>query len=125
MLNQKNGYLAAILTEDSQKKLASLAVHPEIYAHHITIAFKPTEEIWKKYEDMIGQELEVEIIGIAEDENCQAALVFGCPSENENPHITISCQPGIKPVYSNDLLNKVAVEPHEMTLRVKIEFIPF
>lgn len=95
------------MTEESHRLLLAKVPprHPFVHAHHMTVAFNPTIERMEHYRPMIGQELRLKVIGVAEDEKGQAVRVEG-PSENANPHITISCADGVPAKYSNDLLSK-------------------
>jgi len=76
--------------------------HDKIFAHHSTIAFKPANLDGIN----IGQKSLVKIVGRAFDEKGDALLVENQKSTNENPHITLSCAEGVKPVYSNELIKK-------------------
>jgi hypothetical protein len=76
--------------------------HKKVFGHHSTIAFKP-----QSLEGIeVGKKSLMKIIGRAFDEKGDALLVENEKSNNENPHITLSCADGISPVYSNELLKK-------------------
>lgn len=101
----RNGYFAAVLTEKAQRKLAAAAKHPQVYCHHVTLAYRPTEEQYEKYAPLLGTTVFVDIEEMREDEKGQAASVrLAIPCENIHPHVTISCADGIPAVYSNALL---------------------
>ena len=126
------GYLAVVLTPESRTELLQQvpAKHANVFAHHLTIAFKPDESVYSKYANLVGETTKMTITGEASDEQGQAVLVEG-PSENPNPHITISCAPGVKPAYSNTLLQQqrhgqvhfLRLEP--FTVYGQVQFIPF
>jgi len=118
------GYFAAVLTTDSSEALKRLAVHPDIYAHHVTLAYLPDAATYAKYAPRLGEQINIKVIGLADDGKAQAAVVE-TESENDNPHITISCEPGVKPVYSNEMLKKTPIKSAKMDLKANIEFIQF
>jgi hypothetical protein len=121
----ENGYIAAVLTEESADLLKELAIHPEIYCHHLTIVYKPTEEHWQKYGHLIGQNIKLEIVGVGFSDKAQAALVKGCPTENEFPHITISCARNTPPKDSMEIFKKNKIIDLNFQLDAEIKFIPF
>lgn len=126
---QKQGYVAILLSKQSAAVLQGLAVHARVYSHHLTLAFKPSEELWRAhYRDLIGQPIELPVIGIASDEKGQAALVQlpeGVHCTNEHPHVTVSCAEGTKPFYSNKLLNNQRCTAHTATLQGTVTFVSF
>lgn len=95
-------YNAIVLTEASIHRLKAMfpPKHENEFYHHVTINFGK-----KEFPQNHGEELTFEIVGYAEDEKGQAAVV-NAPSENEIPHITLTCADGVKPSYSNKLLQK-------------------
>ncbi len=98
-------YIAAFLTEESHKKLLEFlpAKYPNIYAHHVTLHYKPTHSDLSRYQ--IGQKVMLKITAFAEDDKAQACVIeTDIPSQNKHPHITLSTAEGIEPVYSNELL---------------------
>jgi hypothetical protein len=107
-------YTGVFLDESSHKALLDWwgehtdtpTLHGKVWAHHMTIKFKPTAEELEA--TPIGQKVKLRVIGWAADEKGQAVLVApeGISSSNEHPHITISTAPGTSPVYSNSLLGK-------------------
>lgn len=106
-----------ILDGSSRAQLLSSfpPMHPNVFAHHITVAFKPSVEQAARLAEECGREVDINIAGEASDENCQAVLVSGVDSNNKMPHITISCADGVKPVYSNELLEKTP--KHELVMQ--------
>jgi hypothetical protein len=105
-------FTAVVLDEASREKLlgwwvkhTGVPLHGRIFAHHMTIKFKPTpEEIVAG--PVIGSGVALKVTGWAADERGQAVLVNpgGVVSTNAHPHISISTAPGTSPVYSNELL---------------------
>jgi len=113
LAEKKPTYTGVFLDESSHKALldwwgkhTNTELHPKIWAHHMTIKFKPSEEELES--TPVGKKVHLKVIGWAADEKGQAVLVApqGVQSANKNPHITISTAPGTAPVYSNDLLEK-------------------
>ena len=120
-----NGYIAAVLTPESQERLKKFALYPTIYAHHLTLAYRPSRTVWEKYQDLIGKKIVLHVTGLLIDSKAQAAIVTGCPSENEHPHITISCAEGIPPKYSNELMQIKEITPISIELDAEVIFVPF
>jgi hypothetical protein len=85
-------------------KINAIPLHADVYAHHMTIKFQPTAEQVQALP--LGRKTTVKVVGWAADERGQAVLVApqGVQSANANPHITMACQAGTEPVYSNALL---------------------
>lgn len=100
-----NMFVSAVLTPESHRRLLERVppVHPIVYAHHVTMAFKPEAETLAHFQAMKGQRIAVPVTAVCVDEKAQAVLV-GVDSTNEYPHITISVAEGVKPAYSNELL---------------------
>jgi 2'-5' RNA ligase len=120
-------YIGVFLDEKSRTELLRLVMprHANVFAEHVTVCFKPTEERLEQYRQGVawanfasdawpiikfGDRVAFKAIGIAHDEKGQAVRVRGVPSSNENPHITISCAEGTKPMYSNQLLKEGMIE---------------
>jgi len=103
--DRTNMFVSAVLTPESQRRLLERVppVHPRVYAHHVTLAFKPEPEVLERYRQLEGQRLRVPVTAVCVDDKAQAVLV-GVDSENEYPHITISVTEGTPPAYSNELL---------------------
>jgi Fungal tRNA ligase phosphodiesterase domain len=100
------GYIACILSEEAITILNEIAIHPNCKATHVTLAFRPTPDVYEKYRDLIGKEISLRITDVVSDERGQAARVEGIPSENKHPHVTISHVDMVQPAYSNELLEK-------------------
>lgn len=103
-------YIGAFLdVEATWRLLAAFPPrHATVHAHHVTLAFKPRLADWVRLGPRIGEEISIGLAYEAADDLGQAVrVVFGSAQircENTYPHITISTAPGVKPVYSNDLL---------------------
>lgn len=98
---QLNGASKAILLS----KMSPL--HEKVFADHMTIAFRPDDTTDKEFMDRIDEEIELVVVGEAKDQKGQAAVVVPghiTKPDGLPPHITISCAPGTKPVYSNTLI---------------------
>ena len=95
-------YKAVLLNPESKSKL--MATFPpsfdETFYHHMTIQFGV-----KSIEGDVGQEAELKVIGYKRDDKGQAVVVQGVPRvDGKVPNITLSVAPGVKPVYSNELV---------------------
>ena len=76
--------------------------HTKIFAHHLTIAFKPNS-----LENIeIGKKSILKIIGRVFDEKGDALLVKTDKSNKKYPHITISCNQFIDPIYSDEMIER-------------------
>ena len=81
--------------------------HPQVYAHHLTLNYKP--ESIKDLE--IGKKIELKIIGRVSDDNGDALLVeTDLKTEGKHPHITLSCAEGFRPNYSNQMVEKAVLD---------------
>lgn len=107
-MNESSGQIVmVVLTPESQERLlqAFPPVHPEVKAHHLTVAYDPDTAFLERYRAKEGQTVQLSVIGHSADERGQAVAVAG-PSTNMVPHVTISVAPGTDAVYSNELLDK-------------------
>jgi hypothetical protein len=105
MLEDSSGmFVSAVLTPKSHNMLLARVppVHPNVYAHHVTMAFNPDEATLAYYRQFEGRRIRVPVTAVVVDDKAQAVLV-GVESENDHPHITVSVAEGVKPRYSNDL----------------------
>lgn len=126
-----DGYLAIILDEKSQQLLLKRfpALYPKVFAHHVTVAFKPPMDVYDQYKAYLGQPVTLQVRAYAKDDKCQAVGVEAVGADvaqifkNKKYHITISTN-GVAPFYSNVLLEK-GYEPvaGELTLAATFEFI--
>lgn len=107
-------YLGVFLTDEASKGLVDWWRQEigeplgKIYAHHMTVVFKPTEEQIRDF--ALKQECTLRVIGYAHDAQCQAVVVrpscaYGIACQNAYPHITIATE-FTPPGYSNELLQK-------------------
>jgi len=82
----------------------------------------------EEWEPQLGQTVTLRVIGMAQDERCQAVKVEipdGLLCLNDNPHITVSCADGTAPKYSNELLAAAELEPLELVLTGTVELVKF
>lgn len=101
-------YWGVKLDGDSIAKLFSYfpPIHPNVYAEHMTIVFRPSDEEDKSLMAEIGMPVTLNVIGYAADDNAEAVVVTGHARLNPGtPHITISTANGVGPVHSNKLLS--------------------
>lgn len=91
---------------DSPEKLLQIfpAKHSKVFAHHSTNWYKPSSVEGLE----LGKKSLLKIIGQAHDQKGFAVLVENAKSKNKFPHITISCDEDVAPVYSNELLEKAS-----------------
>lgn len=101
-------YIAANLTEESIQLLKEKLPpkYSKVFYHHMTIAFNPNEEIFNKYKNLIGEEIDLQVFASCHDDRAHAVMVDSDKSENEHPHITLSCDENTKPRYSEDLIKR-------------------
>jgi hypothetical protein len=96
---------AIILDDQSQRDIrnAHPGKHSKYSGHHVTLDFGKNE-----YHEDFGKQVQITVTGYANDDKAEAVLVScgGTRCNNPSPHITISTEPGVKPVYSNELLAK-------------------
>lgn len=123
------GYGALVLTDESAATLRVMAIHNDVFCHHMTLVFRPTPVEWAEFEPLVGQQFEVVVVGIAQDHRGQAVRVSlpdGLRSHNEPPFVTISCAPGTNPVYSKKLFATMAIAPAQpLVLTGTVEFVSF
>ncbi len=95
--------------------------------HHLTVAFKPSDELIQELTPKIGAEYTLKVTGYYSDNDINVLSVEdipGLPIQNIHPHITVSCASGIKPVHSNDVLREHGTLPacDNLTLTGKLYF---
>lgn len=105
-----DGYLAIILDGDSQKLLLEKfpPLYGKVFAHHVTLAFRPPVDVFEKYKKHIGTSVALKVYGYAKDEKGEAVLVQEVGTdilESRPQHITISTN-NVPPAYSKILLEK-------------------
>jgi len=120
-----NGYLALVLDEDSKKVLLEKLPprYKNVYSHHVTVVYEPTEDEYNKYKDLLGKTFDIQVVGYTKDDKCDAAFVrVPISIKNAYPHITLSTN-NIDPVYSNELLKKGYREIKDFTISGVLEFL--
>jgi len=97
-------YSAAFVVKDDVWKLHQMfqPVHPNLFYHHSTIEFKPTDLSNIEF----GVKKEMKIIGRLTTDKVDVIIVESPKSKNKYPHITLSTSEGIKPFESNTELEK-------------------
>lgn len=110
LLDGQDMFVSAVLTPESQTLLLKRVppIHEKVYAHHVTMAYKPDPVTLEYYRQFEGKPLRIPVVATAQDDKAQAVLV-GAESENDYPHITISTADGVAPAYSNTLLKTVDI----------------
>lgn len=116
-------YIACVLDLISQNHLEAVArkwmlenvghdIPPDwsIRAHHMTVLFRQGGLLitdMETYRTFFGQDVHLNINGIASDDNCVAVTVkpsVNFPMQNSIPHITVAHSRAVSPNYSNTLL---------------------
>lgn len=121
--NSHEGKRSVIYTAQFVRNIPALLAafppkHPKVFAHHSTIAFKPSDLDGIE----LGKETVIKIIGRVTDEKGDVLLVENIKSNQKYPHITLSCAEGVPPMYSNELIEKAVAsgtveyfaEPYEI-----------
>jgi len=110
-------YTGIFINDFERRKLLELCppIHPTVYADHVTLYFKPSQDDIRKFENWVddhGNEVNIFLMHMIHDSKGQAVKVFtfsatedGFPvNVKQQLHITISCADGVSPAYSNKLL---------------------
>lgn len=104
-------------------------IHENVFNKHITVCFGADQD---KTKHLIGQRVTIELLSHYSDEKGQCVSVNYTHPElsalkNRLPHITISCAPGVKPMYSNELIQKGTNKEGCATTSLDgiVEFKPF
>lgn len=89
-------------------------VHPNLYSHHSTIEFKPSDITGLP----LGSVTPLKVIGRLTTDKVDVLLVDNPMSKNKYPHITLSTAEGVKPFESNSEIenNLDKVQPVSDTL---------
>lgn len=104
-------YWAVKLDDASRAALLTKfpAVHPNVFAEHMTIVFNPSDGVNEALLPECGKDVTLEVIGHGADAKGQAVVVRSDAVSRIGggiAHVTISCANGTRPVYSNSLLQK-------------------
>jgi len=105
-------YCGIFLDEDSRARLqmAVPPMHQNLYYDHLTVAWKPSQQIIEQLSLQPGTRVDLRVLFEARDSRGQAVAVQPCGEHedlaisNETPHITLSCAEHVPPSYSNELL---------------------
>jgi hypothetical protein len=95
--NSNNIIYTAVFFDTNEIVSKYPQVHPNLYSHHSTIQFKPTDISNLP----IGEEVNIKVIGRLTNDKVDALIVSNPLSKNKFPHITLSTAQGIKPFQSN------------------------
>ncbi len=106
-MNDQNVYYTGFFIDDPQKLFSMFKPkHNNLYGHHSTNKYKPRSLDGVS----VGKKVLLKIIGRAYDDKGDALLIENDWSENEYPHITLSCADGTTPQYSNELLKNSVID---------------
>jgi hypothetical protein len=115
-------YLAFILNDESRERLKEkYPVDPAFgeVLHHVTLYYNPPMPLYELFDYYKNENIVVDVVGIIEDTKAKALVcqvngtIFRPKEWGGIFHITHSLMSGIRPVYSNTLLEKewVTVKP--------------
>jgi hypothetical protein len=123
-----NGYYYILLDPDIVVGLKTLAEHPEIHCHHVTVAYKPNIDQARVLDTLVGKRYHFRATQLVKDAKGQA-LGVDLQTNNRHSHVTISCAHGVKPVYSNALLalpaDQVQSRPYAAALTGVLQYEAF
>jgi hypothetical protein len=103
-------FIAIYLSDVSKKALLAAvpAIHPKVFAEHLTVMFKPHDMVVQQFAPKLGQLVLLTVDGVASDDKGQAVHIKEqlLRMDKGVAHITISCAPLVPPKYSMELLEK-------------------
>jgi len=114
----KIAYMGIRLNSASEKALADWweanigELHEDVKSHHMTIALKPSVDLYESYWDTLGsQEVALKVDGYVDTPKVQAVSVQdGGLSTKDIPHVTVAVGPGGSAKDSNEALtNKTKI----------------
>jgi len=127
--NNANGYFAIVLDKKSHESLKKYAIHSIIVAHHVTIAYRPSDYDSRILEKQLNDKFKIKTLDLYSNDNIQAVVVDIAGIKRLNPgkpHITISHTSNAKPVDSNQLITSDAkFKKINLTLNGTLKFIKF
>jgi hypothetical protein len=118
-------YLGVFLDDHSHGRLlkwwkreTGTDVLSKVYAHHMTIKFKPNQSDMRRHK--MSEEVDLQVVGWADNGKVQAVVVTGYESANKVAHITVATD-GTPPKFSNDLVEAGYTRVRGPKLSGKIE----
>ena len=75
MREKMNGYFAVALNKNDSKLVSTKATFPIVVSDHITLAYKPSKRIYKKYEKLIGHKVGALIEGYRSNDAIDALWI--------------------------------------------------
>jgi hypothetical protein len=126
---KKGGYAAVVLDDGSRRQLLywwenhiGTPLHSNVLAHHMTLKFNPSADDLSILP--LGEQVVLRVTGWAADDKSQVVRVkAAAKSANAVPHVTVAIAPGVKPVYSNELLQKQVTSVHGPDLTGTIAYV--
>jgi hypothetical protein len=126
---KKGGYAAVVLDDGSRRQLlywwekhVGTPLHSNVLAHHMTLKFNPSADDLSIIP--LGEQVVLRVTGWAADDKSQVVRVkAAAKSANAVPHVTVAIAPGVKPVYSNELLQKQVTSVHGPDLTGTIAYV--
>ncbi len=91
-------YEAFFIEEPTVLKTEFPPVHPNIFYHHLTVAFKPESLV---NPELLGRGAWLKVVGQLTTDKVDVLIVETSYSIKKFPHITLSTAEGVKPSESN------------------------
>ncbi|MFA6158220.1 MAG: hypothetical protein WCV82_04035 [Candidatus Paceibacterota bacterium] len=120
-----DGYLAIVLDNDSQGLLLKRVSpsYPKVYAHHVTVSFRPSVDVYDEFKAHLGEKIELRVCGYAKDERVETVVVETDILKGRLNHITVSTN-NVAPFHSKALVEKGYAQMAEpFVLQGTFEFI--
>ena len=128
----QQGYLAVVLDRQSHLELKKLAKHEKVHCHHANLQFGVRDV---DVADWIGRTVEMKSRWLYQDNDAAALTIQFMDPEvtglcwDRFAHITLSCAEGVKPSYSNKMIEESSGGDYQslgdIPLLGEIEFIAF
>ena len=122
------GYYAIELDPTSHIEVSKHGQYQEIASTHITIAYKPSEQVSGILNSMVGRTFTIKAFMYASNDDIDAAIVDidGLQRQDPGPaHITISHKKGVMPSEANNMIRRPDYrEELKLKLRGKLRFYP-
>lgn len=123
--NPRDYYLACVLTRKGQKdlhdgvnaiigqfwELKNIPPNWSVVCHHMTVNFNPTQKDFEANETIFSRQIELQVTGLAINENACAVVIQSPVMVHAKPHITVAHSRNVSLVYSNELLKLSKIHP--------------
>jgi len=90
-----------------QEKLPMIPILEKRYFHHLTVAYRPSDDLVQDFAPKLGIEFDLTVIGYYSEHDINGLVISPTelPIQNKHPHITVSCAKGVWPAHSNTVLD--------------------